>query len=143
MFSTMPFLSSVWNVKATSAGILARKLVSGLPSGSRRLACLRLALNFRTGISPRMRSRSLAWLRKVRPRVRPAMAVGGRLHRQDADGVDVVVRVAAGVGALVEPVERRAVDGRVERVEVLVSRCGSVPPANVAVTLPGCTTPLG
>ena len=37
MFSTMPFLSSVWKVQATSAGILARKLVSGLPSGSSRL----------------------------------------------------------------------------------------------------------
>src|SRR6476619_4880681 len=34
MLSTMPFLSSVWNVKAVSAGIFARKLVSGLPSGS-------------------------------------------------------------------------------------------------------------
>ena len=34
MFSTMPLLSSVWNVQATSAGTLARKLVSGLPSGS-------------------------------------------------------------------------------------------------------------
>ena len=56
-----------------------------------------------------MRSRSLAWLRNVRPAFGPAMAVGGRLHRQDADGVDVAVRVPPGVGALVAPVERRAV----------------------------------
>ncbi len=72
MFSTMPFLSSVWNVKATSAGILARKLVSGLPSGS--IGCsLPAVANLRTGISPRMRSRSLAWLQNV-----PAATSGPR-----------------------------------------------------------------
>ena len=60
MFSTMPSLSSVWKVNGVSAGILARKLVSGLPSGSS--GCLPSVPNFRTGISPRMRSRSLAWL---------------------------------------------------------------------------------
>ena len=54
-------LSSVWKVKAMSAGIFARKLVSGLPSGSS--GCfVRPSSNLRTGISPRMRSRSLAWL---------------------------------------------------------------------------------
>ena len=49
MFSTMPFLSSVWKVQATSAGILARKLVSGLPSGSSGCSAVRFAETCGTG----------------------------------------------------------------------------------------------
>src|SRR5262245_53313522 len=40
----------------------------------------------------------------------PFLAVGGRLHDQDADGVDIAVAIAAGLGALLAPVrEGRAV----------------------------------
>ena len=46
-----------------------------------------------------MRSRSPAWLENL-----PATGIDGRLHRQDADGVDVAVVVQAGVGALAVPV---------------------------------------
>ena len=57
-FSTIPRLSMVWKVKGESAGIFAKKLVSGFPSGSR--GCLPFSSNFRTGISPNTRSLSLA-----------------------------------------------------------------------------------
>jgi hypothetical protein len=59
MFSTRPSRSRVWKVQATSAGMRARKLVSGLPSGSS--GCLSPS-NLRTGTSPRTRSLSPAWL---------------------------------------------------------------------------------
>src|ERR1022692_1285729 len=49
------------------------------------------------------------------------LSIGGRLHDEDADGMDVIVRVFAGVGALIDPVERRAVLGSVERIEPLVA----------------------
>ncbi len=75
-------------------------------------------------------------------RLRAALAVGRRLHHQDADGVDVVVGVPPGVGPLVEPVEREA------RQLVLNGSRSWKPPScpaagEVAVTLPAGTTPLG
>ena len=101
MFSTMPFLSSVWKVQATSAGILARKLVSGLPSGSS--GCLPPS-NLRTG-NLAQDAHALAGV-VVEAGAAPGagLAGGGRLQEQDADGVDVVVGVQAGVGALHGPV---------------------------------------
>ena len=56
-------------------------------------------------------------------RFRSALAVGRRLHHEDADGVDVVVRVSPRVGTLVEPVERDAALAGVERIEVLEPAC--------------------
>src|SRR5262249_54643274 len=51
--------------------------------------------------------------------LRATLAVRGRLHRQDTDGVDIVVGVTAGVCSLVDPVHRGAVLRCVERVESL------------------------
>src|SRR5205814_983309 len=48
---------------------------------------------------------------------RAAGSVGGRLHREDADGVNIVVLIPASVGALVEPVRAHAVAVAGERVE--------------------------
>ena len=87
MFSTMPSLSSVWNVKATSAGIFARKLVSGLPSGSSRLLAVRVELAHRDLAED---AQPLAGVVAEQPAgLRRRCGVGRRLHRQDADGVDV------------------------------------------------------
>src|SRR5690349_13454227 len=68
MLSTIPRVSSVWNVHATSAGSLTAKLVSGLPSGS--TGCTPF-LNFLTGNSPRIRRRSSAMFHQRRD-ARPA-----------------------------------------------------------------------
>ena len=90
-----------------------------------------------------MRRRSLAWLRKVRPDFGPRVAVGRRLHREDADRVDVFVRVASRVGSLIEPVRAKAGDGGIERVEI-VEATGPVGAAGEGRGhLPAGTTPLG
>jgi hypothetical protein len=61
-------------------------------------------------------------------RLRPAIAVGRRLHDQNAYGGNVVVAVLTGVAALIDPVERGTVLGRIERIEtvVAVARIGMV-----------------
>src|SRR5262249_47546441 len=51
--------------------------------------------------------------------LRTAVAVAGRLHRQEADGVDVIVAVQARLGTLVVPVDRYAVAVAGEGVEAL------------------------
>ena len=121
----MPSLSSVWNVKATSAGILARKLVSGLPSGSSRLLAVR-----RTCAPGSRRGCAAARWRGCRRAGRPwAAAVGGRLHRQDADGVDVVVGVQPASAPWTVPVACRA--------RSVADTAGVRVAGQVAVTLPG------
>ena len=131
MFSTMPSLSSVWNVQATSAGILARKLVSGLPSGSS--GCLPSVAELAHRDLAEDAQPLLGVVAEQPAGLGAVAAVGRRLHGQDADGVDVVVGVEAGVGALVAPV-------------AAPPSCGTAPcsfPGQVAVTSPGRTMPLG
>src|SRR5262249_48036311 len=55
------------------------------------------------------------------PFLEAAMPIRRRLHDEDANGVNVLVGIAAGVGPLVDPVERCAVLRRVERIEPLIA----------------------
>src|ERR1043165_3092772 len=126
MFRTMPSLSSVWNVKGTSAGILARKLVSGVPSGAGGCGLPPLPSGLRTEGGGRVAvgvgrlchpsltvgARTEVADRDFAENTQPLVGeieefagngTGRRSHGHDADRVDVAVGIQADVGALSLP----------------------------------------
>ena len=124
MFSTMPCLSSVWNVQATSAGIFARKLVSGLPSGSS--GCL-LAVEL-ADRELAEDAHALAGVVVVRPAVlRPLSLVGSRSR----------MRIAWMSSFSYRPASAPCTVQLNDDVDARDSRSGPCRSANVAVTLPG------
>jgi len=88
-------LSSVLESETVSAGIFARKLDVRISIWIDRLASR--YSNFRTGISPRIRSRLLGVVVKLLPTLGPAIPIRQRLHRQDPNGVDLIVLIQPGV----------------------------------------------
>src|SRR5260370_449962 len=99
MFRTRPFLSSVWKVQATSAGIFTRKLVSGLPSGS--AGCLLAVALVQRGGSDRAERRRLGQVGRL-------VAVVGNWGRPGRF-IDGVSRLVGTQGARRVPVVRRIV----------------------------------
>ena len=121
MFNTRPSLSMVWKVKGVSAGILARKLVSGSPVGSSTGPCHRgssCAAGSRRGCAgARWRGcRNRAPLPTADPGPAADVAADGSIDRMRTAWMSLSA-VLAGVGALRPPVGRGAVLRGVERVE--------------------------